>query len=426
MPLRAPSAVLTFSKVPCARRGRTDQVEAGLSVRTELWLGEHHLQLVNLFALTLCGVCNLPLWGTTMQAYGCSGPCSIVVHPSCLRNSARSLGRCRPRKLAEDAFDIDFGRLRETFIGNASSFLTLARSESITFAEAAIVLANLQIQLELLQRGCENRTVKPSEGLASFELDDAIKALEARLHNEELARSDALLGLLEVEGSFATSLEPIDFAHHFFFSTSFLSLVANFLKSPDLPSWSNGVTATAPASSLNTTSDHLSVFPFQGSTSRFEPPPSSSAHLSRASVGLLRTRLALLGVTHPSASSALLAHLHTCGFVQREDNQASLFLLGPDGIAPPEPPDVTVSFLLPRSVDTNVLQVESLVGAIEACLASLSISENEVALNLMARLCRPSGSSQSWVMERLARAVLSWMLNEVHCGLVVFSPMARF
>ncbi|KAF8328909.1 uncharacterized protein EI90DRAFT_3063988 [Cantharellus anzutake] len=66
-------AVTRFSRILPRRKGELDCVS----------INNHHFHIVNLFTLTLCFVCRLPIWGCTLQGLRCD-KCHLFVHHTCI------------------------------------------------------------------------------------------------------------------------------------------------------------------------------------------------------------------------------------------------------------------------------------------------------------------------------------------------------
>jgi hypothetical protein len=70
------------------------------------------------------------------------------------------------------------------------------------------------------------------------------------------------------------------------------------------------------------------------------------------------------------------------------------------------------SFPLPLGLDLSI-DVETLVSAIEACLSDTDLYVNESGFLLLVRRMWPDGLMSDYGLERLARAVFTWIINEV-------------
>ncbi|KAL7409186.1 hypothetical protein BDY24DRAFT_419079 [Mrakia frigida] len=409
------TVTLTFCKVTPTRLGPTEKIERDLDVRTEFWLGEHHFRLSNIFSLSLCGICRLPLWGATMQAYRCSGPCSLMAHPRCLTSGGGRLGRCRGLKPSVEMFRIEKEKLRESFVKEFESLLiseedlSSSSSKRPSFEETAVVSSLLRLQLQLFIQGIENGTLvlESSEG-PRFELHEVVERLQAALEGGGLKRSKALSELVDLERTDSRILTGTQLADRIVFSRTFLSLLVLTLKSP-APTQSSSHPSASGSSLLQV------VQPEPASPSSEELAPLSSHPFDVVPLSHLFSQLSTtFGITSSSTATTFLSHLHTLGAFERQDGQASLFPFDLASSSNPNPlsQNPLCSFVLPQGVDNSPVQVELLVAAIEACLSDLSVAVNEIGLGLMSKLCMPSGSSQSWVMDRLAGSVIKWMLEE--------------
>ena len=70
--------------------------------------------------------------------------------------------------------------------------------------------------------------------------------------------------------------------------------------------------------------------------------------------------------------------------------------------------------MLPLGRDANP-ETCTLVSAIEACLADISITINETGFLLLVRRCWPSSRHTEYALSRLARVVLQWIFAEANC-----------
>ena len=274
------------------------------------------------------------MWGTTMQAYRCSGPCSLMAHPRCLKSEGGRLGRCRGLKPSAEMFRIEEGKLRESFASEFASFLiseedlsTSSSSSRLSFEEVAVASSFLRLQLELFLKGVENGTLvldssETKEG-SRFELHEVVERLQAALEGGGLKQSKALAELVDLERTDSRILTGNQLADRIVFSRTFLSLLVLTLKSPAPLQHSSYL--SAPGSSLlqvvqpdspSVPSDDLSSLPSH---------PYDVVPLSHLFFQLSAT----LGITSSATSTIFLSHIHTLGaFFQRQDGQASLFPLG--------------------------------------------------------------------------------------------------
>lgn len=94
--------------------------------------------------------------------------------------------------------------------------------------------------------------------------------------------------------------------------------------------------------------------------------------------------------------------LATRHFFERVDGHISLF----------DSPSTTLcSFPFPLLVDP-ALTVETLIVAIEQCLREPDLSLQEAGFLLLARRCRPTVFSSRYALDRLAMAVIGWLVTE--------------
>ena len=358
---------------------------------------QHSFRLVNLFTLTLCLVCQKPLWGHVMQGMKCS-TCHQFVHPLCLSSaSTESLPRCRDFSQSASNVTIDWAVLRQTFVDHYRELL-LPEGElsKKTYEEISIYYSILWAQLRILENGVSYRsiivdqlnpkTVAAKENqMDDFELQYTVRLYDTYLSSGRLPMSSALQEYHE-NNKHGQSNE-----HSILFDWSLLVNVTSIIKTP-LPI--HPPTLQSPSNLLHVNDHEVEDFP---------EPASHSYEL----VLLSHMRNALgheFQIYSDCAARHLLSHIRQLGFFDRTDLKTGLF-------DDPPPSEVFCSFPLPLGLDLST-SVETLVVAIEACLRDMDIAVNEHGFSLLARRFSPTGAASEYALTRLTKIVLSWIFAE--------------
>ncbi|TBU65728.1 hypothetical protein BD310DRAFT_803111 [Dichomitus squalens] len=354
---------------------------------------QHAFRPVNLFSLTLCFVCRLPLWGPALQALKC-GSCKQFVHSSCLtRATSEDLPRCRSAVIDDTYMTISWKALRQSFADHYREvFLTEADLPDRTYEELSVFLAVLWMQLQILTNGLALGSIVVKQGnkasedkhLDEFELHYLVNLYEAYLSSRTPPVSQAL------SDHFAENrLRPAD--AHIFFNWNVLTFVISVVKSPP---------SSVDSSNFSSTDLLAPSMPGQdrGDDSGYPYEVVTLAHM--------RDQLGdQLNLHSEAAAKYLLSHLLHLGFFQRVDAQGVLFDGGP------HPERLQCSFPIPIGLEVST-EVETLVASIEACLSNIDLSINEAGLLLLCRKVWPDGMLTEYALRRLSKAVLSWILAE--------------
>jgi len=354
----------------------------------------HTFRPVNLFCLSLCFICRMPLWGNTVQGLRCAS-CTHLVHLSCLSDASdTNLPPCHSNSFNSSHVLIDWSILQNSFSNHYRDVLLGEEDVSRwTHEELSVAYAVLWVQSQLLRTGVAlGSVVIEQDGAQEVDLDKSdlqsfIHRYEARLHSGRLHRSPTMQEYLE-----ENNLIPSK--HSIMFDWSNLVYISTIIKSPH--------DCNRPSAG---SSDRLNV-PQHNDAS--DPPPEQNIHPFEA-VSLSHIRRALgseLGVLSDAAARLLLSHLHHLGFFDRLDKNPILF---DEGIRHEQ---IYCNFPLPLGLDLST-DVETLVAATEACLLDVDLSINEVGFLLLVRKLWPNGMASEYASRRLARSVLSWIVTEV-------------
>lgn len=378
-------AVHRFSYVRSDRLGKEAEI-----VR----VNQHSFILANIFTLSLCGICYLPLWGYSAQGYRCTS-CNRFAHPSCLQDDTHyKLPHCSKESDTTD-ITIDWAILRSSFADHYREMLF--REEDIikhTHEEISVYWSCLWTQLQLLKYGIASGSIIVSQvrplttgakggGVDDFELQYLVKLYEAYLASGRLNSSPVYQDWLQRNGHPATF-------RNFMFDWSTLLFVTSIVKSPADEEESNNdllnVTRLGPGEVL----DELTMHPFES-----------------ASVAHIRDTLGReFGLFHDQAACIMISHLRHVGFLDSTGLPEGSFA------SCNSPNDIDCQFPIPLGLDLST-SVESLIVAVETCLRDLDISVNEAGFLLLTRKMWPNGMASDYALTRLANAVFDWILSEV-------------
>jgi hypothetical protein len=360
-------------------------------------LEQHHFRLTNLFSLTLCFHCREPLWGYAAQAYRCI-TCRHFAHRSCLKeviSRGISFPRCRSLPLDASHITVEYDVLRHSFVQSHQGLLfTEADLDQRTFEEISVLYAVLWLEMQILEHGSAQSSIAVCRNgsrldkLDEFELHYCVKLYEAYLSSGRLRVSGTLSNYAE-ENDVDVSDYPM------FFDWSTLTYITTIIKTPYNQSQVSG---DAPLGFLSVDRTQLD-----------EESPSDPSNQPIEVTNLTHLRDALgyeVGLHSDDAARCLLEHLHHLGFIAHLDGSVLLF---PDSAIPKE---VQCAFPLPLGLDLSS-EVETLFGAVEACLSDVNLSVNEAGFLFLVRRLWPNGMATEYALRRLARAVIAWIVAEV-------------
>lgn len=352
----------------------------------------HAFRQVNLFNICLCYVCRDPLWGCAAQGMKCD-TCSLCVHATCLSST---IAECGTAKITSRHMVIEWQTLRRTCLEYfADIFLTQEGSELLGYEEVSISCGVLETQLQILTNGIalgsivvlqngKNVAHTKNYKVDEFELHRALKVYMDRLASNNLPCSAATKEYIE-ENSLLSSKHSImfDLSNLVYISTS---LKAPLLATPDPPS--SDLLNVAQLDQLPD-STHIDAHPY-------ELLPLS--HLRE----VLDTEFNVRSI---GAAKLILRHLDHLAFFDRVDQSPYPF----DNFRTDQ--NVGCIFPLPLGLDLST-DVETLVSAVESCLADLDLSVNEFALLLVVRKLWPNGLMSEYGLKRVGRSVIYWVLAE--------------
>ncbi|KAH8117558.1 hypothetical protein DFH11DRAFT_1504486 [Phellopilus nigrolimitatus] len=355
---------------------------------------QHAFRLANVFTLSLCGICHLPLWGYFAQGYRCAS-CNQYVHTSCLHGQEfGQLPNCHSEP-DTSRITITWALLRSSFVEFYYDFIINEEDiDKRTHEEMSMYWSLLWIQLQLLKYGIASGSVivtqtRPSSsnaqegGIDNFELQHHVKIYETYLGSGRLRLAPMLQDLLQ-KNSYSSRFVFI------LFDWPILLYITSLIKSTPLKGDENG-------------NNLLNV-----AMARGDEIPSDLAMYPADVVPVAHLRDALacnFGLEQNQAACIMLGHLRHLGFYDSADLPEDLFLTCD------RPLEVPCSFFLPLGLDISP-NVESLVVAVESCLQDLDISVNESGFLLLTRKLWPNGMASDYAQSRLTRAVLAWVLSE--------------
>ena len=382
--------------------------------RTELQKSQHLFKPANVFTLTLCFLCEMPLWGNTTQGMKCS-ECHRFAHSGCLsRSSSEELVVCEGHPTYDARVRIPWATLRQSFVETYKGFIyTLDQLGDRSYEEISVLYSALWVQLQMLHSGVSlgsivlidpppevasgpRRRQVDEQGIRKFELHYIIQLYHSYLTGGHLRVSPTL-----EEYFLENDVDPGK--HLICFDWASLVYILTVIKSP--PSSLPLVSGNSP--------DLLDVNRPEGinilnSAASF----AETAHTFEiASIAHIRDALGTaFDITSDDGARYLISHLHSLGFLERTD-LASLWV-GDDATTNYE--EEYCGFPLPVGLDLSN-EVETLAAAIEACLSDLDLSVNEVGLLLLTRRFWYDGMITDDALRRLTKCLISWILAEVEC-----------
>jgi hypothetical protein len=379
----------------------------------------------NIFTLTLCFLCEKPLWGNVMQGLKCS-ECHRFVHPDCLsRFSARDLVICEGRPAYDTRVRIPWATLRESFVENYKGFIyKLDQLGDKSYEEISVLYSALWIQLQMLQFGVSLGSIvveKPppeatggptrrhldEKGIRNFELHYLVQLYHSFLSGGSLRASPTFEEyFLENDVRAENHLICFDWAS--------LVYILTVIKSPP---------SHLPLIGGNS-SDLLDVNHLEGSNMITSPANDTETPHTYEIASLAHIRDALgtaFDITSDDGARYLISHLHSLGFLERTD-LAHLWVAD-DATTNYE--EEYCSFPLPLGLDLSN-EVETLAAAIEACLSDLDLSVNEIGLLLLTRRFWYDGMITDNALRRLTKCLISWILAEVELSDRISGPILTF
>ena len=379
---------------------------------TELKKSQHSFKLANVFTLTLCFLCETPLWGCTTQGVKCS-KCHRFTHSGCLsRLSSKELVVCEGHPNYDARVRVPWATLRQSFVETYRGLIyTLDQLNDKSYEEISVLYSVLWVQLQMLQSGVSlgsivltnpppevasgpTRKQLDEKGIRKFELHYLLQLYQSYLTGENLRVSPTF------EEYFLENDIDAD-KHLICFDWASLVYILTVIKSP---------TFNLPLLGGNSP-DLLDVNRPEGSNTLTSAAMHAETLHTYEIASLAHIRDALgtaFDITSDDGARHLITHLHSLGFLERTD----LANLWTSDDATTNYEEEYCSFPLPVGLDLSN-EVETLAIAIEACLSDLDLSVNEVGLLLLTRRFWYDGMITDGALRRLTKCLISWILAEV-------------
>ncbi|VDB82999.1 unnamed protein product [Peniophora sp. CBMAI 1063] len=345
----------------------------------------HAFIQINLLATTLCFICREPLWGCWEQGLKCS-ECPVFAHPSCVTSTETPIEPCGTSVLHSGHISVSWSTFQTTFCSFyadclSSDFATGARYEELSILSDAFFVQR-QLLLNGLDLGC--LVIQGYNTLPAFELDDLVNALHDALSARQVFLSPTLEEFLQENQLLYTQ-------HSMLYDWPTLSFIASNIRTPSVEAMQTNDSSTS----------FLAAQPLANGSGDSGSNPSevlTIAHL-RDALGIC------FNVLSEPAARVLLSHLRHVGFYDRLGTST----VHKETFVRPE--KILCVFPLPLGLDISV-DVEILVTAIESSLEDIDLSVNEAGLLLLTRRFWPNQMATGYALQRLARAVIAWVINE--------------
>lgn len=369
--------------------------------------GQHDLQLVNLFTTTLCHGCQLPLWGTHVQAYACMNGCQRFLHQECVDLQKQDRSECKyGRDVMVDEiaaegrnpFTITLDMLKSSFHQH-SGYLCLDEEalSRRSYDEVAILYGTLWVQYQLLKNGLASGSIRPTlfEGkkLESdiLQLRPYLKAYEEFLRMNDTHASSAATDF----GHVANQGQVL--GQGYLYSERFLAYITALIRSPSMPHGND---------SPGLSEGHLTASGILAPHHSHEKPVDKhEAYEVLDIASIARSLRQDLNITDPRILVIFLEQLRKTG------------LITVPAVSTITLKDVTsgsrwCTFGLPLLMDSSPT-VEVLILAIEVLLGDLDLMVNEVGMRLLSTRAWPSLLCSPYALERLGGALVKWVVAEV-------------
>ncbi|KAL9542636.1 hypothetical protein MBANPS3_008515 [Mucor bainieri] len=450
-----------YCNIPPQPRFR-DMVNRGLlgwtlqSSASRVGLLGHLFQLVNLYTLTLCACCGLPLWDITQQGYHCM-ECNRFVHVACLARAEEAGGfagqqsnssetssfhMCLPyQPLLESDIQISQADLAASLCAYYDDALP-TRAEQLdgrSFEEVGTMLNVLVLQDHLLHcgvaAGCILIThasdddpllmVPPDDTTTTTTTPPLFKLDTQPSHCAVLTRAIQLCSDHLASGKCFGSVFLSDFCggttqadRYVLSKEEYLGHLSAMIKCL-MTNFEPPTVATTADKRRSTGFLQVSPNPFAQASS-WEDAQDDHGHeddddndfgeghvphesLDRST--LLSWVMTNLRFTSRKAAEILLQHMRNLGLFERFDASPMLFPCSDHSKA------VQVVFPVPYAIDCSA-HVESLITALEACLQDVDLSINECGLLLLVRRCWPDPFMSAYTRQRLIHALVGWIFDE--------------
>lgn len=420
----------------------------------------HQFYLVNLFTLMLCAACRLPLWGISHQGYRCI-TCNRFVHTACLAAAERrrsfdgsntlALQNCQPyQPLLEKDTRISYDALCENLLDFYGDVIPKAEDDLAgrSFEEVGTMLSILLLQDNIMQcgivSGCllvsqesDHPLLSPmTQKSGSLEKDSDRKSVPhvcPILQNGiNLCMAYLASGNCRASSFLSTFYRS---RHHnleecVLSKEEYLSHLGAMMKSLTIAG-AKSATLKAHQRSFGDIRGHLQVgflqvesaaSPNGGDGGRSEEDDETEACGNDPQEVLDRDTMLSwvmenLRIRSRKVAQILLQHMRNLGLFERHDGSPIVFCeeddkgSGDSSSRDLEQQPAECIFPVPYAIDC-ASTVETLINAIEGCLADIDITINECGMLLLVRRCWPDPFMSRYTSERLIQAILSWIFQE--------------
>ncbi|CAG8469547.1 17843_t:CDS:10, partial [Acaulospora morrowiae] len=360
----------------------------------------HTFHLINLFTLTLCMVCRLPLWGVMYQGYRCE-TCNRFIHPYCLKSKTLETDtHCHQSVLSESDALIDHESLRESFKDYYGQIVLSGEVISTyNYEELSVMATIFQMQNNILNNGLlagcliikpklTNPLSMTNEKFEKFELQEAITIYESYLES----------GKVYLTPTSNEYWEGTNRKYDLWLISSedYLAHLAAVIKSGNESEFAE----------TDRTDFHLSVNMLGANLA-------STADNNVFPDGILTTKEIIrwmkkkMGFHNDFSVKVFLQQMANYGFLERVDGHPILF----NGVNSEESDGHECFFPLPFATECSPT-VETLLATISVCLSDINISINECGFLLMTRRCWPDPYLSKYVLERLIYSVIEWICDD--------------
>jgi hypothetical protein len=344
----------------------------------------HTFRVVNMFTLSICFICKLPLWGCHSQGFKCDN-CNHFVHVQCTAEPA--VPQCLTAPLTSAHTIISPHSLRNSFDNHFKGLLEL-NPDSIRHHEDNLICSDiLWVQLQILNNGLALGSIfieggEEASKSFSMELQFLLDRFRGALLSQIPVLSDMLSGFDEECHSPLRETLLFDWPTLVFLTTS--------IKFADEAPQRYAGDLRDPF--LDTQPDNIMSQPH---------------YYDAIPLGLIRDNLATnFQIYLDIAAETLLGQLYHVGLIELPEIRLveTKHLL--------QYKESLCLFALPLSLDLSA-NVETLMTAIEACLSDIDLSVNEAGFLLLVRRVWPTKMSTDYALRRLMKSVLVWILAEV-------------
>lgn len=357
-------------------------------------IGDHDLRLVNLFQLIACGVCELPLWGSTSQGYACFGDCRSFYHRSCLpaleqhaRHPCMSAAVKATRALTIPTHAIDAIEITKHLDLHIRPFCVDEEAIlKLSFDEVSIVHQYLWTQHNIIENGRKSGSVSQNilSQLAGVNLKGRLDEYERHLAPRARISPGAADYADAVGGA-------IDGVNGYLSDVRFLAYVIALCRTSDVPE------STIPAPV-----DLLTVDWAAKRTAML--PGGVMSTSSRLSIATIRQCLEQdFSINDTGLADIAIKQCEDHGLLRR---------VSPGAVIKGYHDQDELVIDVPDIVDSSAC-IDTLLSAVEALLTELDLALNEQGCRILMTRAWPSPLASPAALQRLQLCVLAWICDEV-------------